>query len=68
VKKGVNWALRRLGGRSPALHAASVALAKRLAASTDPAPRWIGADALRALAKGQPAEARARKAGAPRAR
>lgn len=62
VKKGVNWALRRLGGRSPALHAASVALAKRLAASADPAPRWVGADALRALAKGKPAEARAHKA------
>ncbi|MET0552496.1 MAG: DNA alkylation repair protein [Vicinamibacteria bacterium] len=67
VKKGVNWALRRLGGHSPALHAAAVALAKRLAASPDPAPRWIGADALRALAKGRPAEARARKAGARKA-
>jgi 3-methyladenine DNA glycosylase AlkD len=64
VKKGVNWALRRLGGRSPALHAASTALARRLAASPAAAPRWVGADALRALAKGQPAERRARKAGA----
>jgi hypothetical protein len=67
VKKGVNWALRRLGGHSPALRAASVALAKRLAASPDPAPRWVGADALRALAKGTPAEARAKRAGARKA-
>jgi 3-methyladenine DNA glycosylase AlkD len=64
VKKGVSWALRRLGGRSPALYAASVALATRLAASTEPAPRWVGSDALRALAKGKPAEARAKKAAA----
>jgi 3-methyladenine DNA glycosylase AlkD len=67
VKKGASWALRRLGGRSPALYAASVALAKRLAASSEPAPRWVGADALRALAKGKPAEGRARKAAAKKA-
>lgn len=59
VKKGVSWALRRLGGRSPALRAASIAVAKRLAASPDPAPRWVGNGALRALAKGTPAEKRA---------
>ena len=49
VKKGVSWALRSLGHRSAALHAASVALARRLAASDDPAARWVGKDALRDL-------------------
>lgn len=50
VKKGVNWALRGVGERSVALNEAAVALAKKLAASKDPAPRWIGKDALRQLA------------------
>jgi 3-methyladenine DNA glycosylase AlkD len=49
VKKGANWALRAVGRRSPALHAAAVALARRLAASEDAAPRWVGKDALREL-------------------
>ena len=50
VKKGVNWALRGVGERSPALNQAAVALARKLAAAEDPAPRWIGKDALRQLA------------------
>lgn len=49
VKKAVNWALRSIGKRNPALHRRAVAVAKRLAASPDPAPRWIGKDALREL-------------------
>jgi 3-methyladenine DNA glycosylase AlkD len=49
VKKGVNWALRGVGRRSAKLNKASIALAKKLAASEDPAPRWIGKDALREL-------------------
>lgn len=49
VKKGVNWALRGIGRRSPSLNAASIALAKKLAARADAAPRWIGKDALRDL-------------------
>ncbi len=49
VKKGVSWALRGVGRRSPALNKASVSLAKRLAAREEPAPRWIGKDALREL-------------------
>jgi 3-methyladenine DNA glycosylase AlkD len=49
VKKGVNWALRGVGERNPALNAASVALAMKLAASADAAPRWVGKDALRQL-------------------
>jgi 3-methyladenine DNA glycosylase AlkD len=50
VKKGVNWALRGIGSRNPALNEAAIALARKLAASPDPAPRWIGKDALRQLA------------------
>jgi 3-methyladenine DNA glycosylase AlkD len=49
VKKGVSWALRSVGARSPALHAASVELATKLAASSDPTARWIGKDSLRDL-------------------
>jgi 3-methyladenine DNA glycosylase AlkD len=49
VKKGVSWALRGIGRRSPKLNKSSIALAKRLAASKDAAPRWIGKDALREL-------------------
>jgi 3-methyladenine DNA glycosylase AlkD len=51
VKKGVSWALRSVGRRSAKLHAACVALARRLAASTDASERWVGNDALRDLTK-----------------
>jgi 3-methyladenine DNA glycosylase AlkD len=54
VKKGVSWALRGMGRRSPALHKASLALAKKLAAYEEPAPRWIGKDALRELTRIKP--------------
>jgi 3-methyladenine DNA glycosylase AlkD len=49
VMKGVSWALRGIGRRSVKLNAASLALAKKLAASEAAAPRWIGKDALREL-------------------
>jgi 3-methyladenine DNA glycosylase AlkD len=49
VKKGVSWALRTIGRRNPELYAASVSLARRLAASPSAAPRWVGKDALREL-------------------
>ncbi|HWP08294.1 MAG TPA: DNA alkylation repair protein [Polyangiaceae bacterium] len=49
VKKAVNWALRSVGKRNAALHAASVAVARRLASSDDAAARWVGKDALREL-------------------
>jgi 3-methyladenine DNA glycosylase AlkD len=49
VKKGVNWALRCIGKESPALNKAAVAVARRLAESKEPAPRWVGKDALREL-------------------
>jgi 3-methyladenine DNA glycosylase AlkD len=50
VKKAVSWALRAVGARSRALHAACLELAGRLvtAGST---PRWVGKDALRDLTR-----------------
>jgi 3-methyladenine DNA glycosylase AlkD len=47
VKKGVSWALRTIGRRSPALRKSAIAVARRLAASEAAAPRWVGKDALR---------------------
>lgn len=49
VKKAVNWALRTIGKKNPALHAAAVEVAARLAALPQAAPRWVGKDALREL-------------------
>lgn len=51
VKKGVSWALRAIGHRSLALHAAAVDLAGRLARSDDTTARWVGKDALRDLSR-----------------
>jgi 3-methyladenine DNA glycosylase AlkD len=51
VKKGVSWALRAVGERNAALHAAAVALARRLAASPEATARWVGKDALKDLTK-----------------
>jgi 3-methyladenine DNA glycosylase AlkD len=49
VKKGVSWALRRIGRRNSALNEAAVKLARRLLASAAPAARWVGRDALKEL-------------------
>ena len=49
VKKAVNMALRAIAKRNPALNAAATTVARRLADSPGPAPRWIGKDALREL-------------------
>ena len=51
VKKGVSWALRHIGHRSAALHAAALKTAKRLAKADDPTKRWVGRDALRDLTR-----------------
>jgi 3-methyladenine DNA glycosylase AlkD len=51
VKKGVSWALRGIGHRNQPLHAASVALARRLAESEDRTERWVGKDVLRDLTR-----------------
>ncbi len=63
VKKAVNWALRNIGKRNPALHAAAVACGERIRATANRraggerggepavrAARWVAADALRELA------------------
>ena len=47
VRKAVNMGLRAIGKRNPALHAAAVAVARRLADSGQPGARWVGKDALR---------------------
>ncbi len=49
VKKAVSMALRATGKRNANLHAAAVAVAKRLSASANPTARWVGKDALREL-------------------
>jgi len=49
VRKAVNWALRQIGKRSMSLHAPALALAEKLAASSDKTARWIGKDAVREL-------------------
>ena len=51
VKKGISWALRGIGHRSPDLHAAATALATKLATSTHPVHRWLGKDTLRDLTR-----------------
>ncbi len=51
VKKGVNWALRSVAQRRPRLYRPALAVARRLAASADGAPRWVGQDAVRDLSR-----------------
>ena len=53
VKKAVNMALRAIGKRNPALRAAALETAGRLATSPLPAARWVGADAQRELSRRQ---------------
>jgi 3-methyladenine DNA glycosylase AlkD len=50
VKKGVNWALRRIGTRNLALNAAALEVAKRLSQSDEASCRWVGKGALGQLA------------------
>ena len=49
VKKAVSMALRAVGKRNPALHAAALKTSERLALSASESARWIGKDALREL-------------------
>ncbi len=51
VKKGVSWALRHLGHRNAALHAAAVRTATKLSTSANATERWVGKDALRDLTR-----------------
>ena len=49
VKKAVNMSLRAIGKRNPGLNSAAVEVARRLADSPQPSPRWVGKDALKEL-------------------
>jgi len=49
VRKAVNWALRNIGKRSQTCFASAMALAEKLANTTDKTARWIGKDAVRDL-------------------
>jgi 3-methyladenine DNA glycosylase AlkD len=49
VKKAVNWALRNIGKRNPALNRAAIGAAREMAKLDSKAARWIAADAIREL-------------------
>ena len=49
VKKAVNWALRQIGKRNPALRRAALAEARRIARLDCASARWIARDARREL-------------------
>lgn len=49
VRKGASWALRQIGKRNDALHAAAVRVARSLAQEDTPGSRWVGRDVLREL-------------------
>lgn len=63
VKKGVNWALRSIGKRSIDIHGAALAVAERLAQSTDKTARWIGKDAVKELSDARTLERLAARKG-----
>ena len=66
VKKAVNMALRAVGKRNPALNAAAVEAATRLAGSSDATARWIGRHALTELASPAMTARLAKRARPPR--
>lgn len=49
VRKAVNWALRQVGKRSPALRQDAIRCAEDIRRIGTPAARWIAADAVREL-------------------
>lgn len=49
VRKAVNWALRQIGKKNPALNTEAVRIARQLSAGKTAAARWIGNDALKDL-------------------
>ncbi len=51
VKKAVNWALRGIGKRNPALRKGAIKLANQIQKINSKSARWIAADALRELQK-----------------
>ena len=64
VRKAVNWALRQVGKRSPALRVQALAVAQRLAGSPVGTARWIGRDAAKELSDPVQVARVNRKAGA----
>jgi len=51
VKKAVNWALRQIGKRNPALGVAAIETASRISRQNNKAAKWIAADAIKELKK-----------------
>jgi len=51
VRKAVNWALRQIGKRNPALCRAAISEARRIEQLETKSARWIARDALRELAR-----------------
>lgn len=49
VKKAINWALRHIGKRNPALNAAAIETAREISGIDSKSARWIASDALREL-------------------
>ena len=49
VRKAVNWALRQIGKRNPALNRRAIQTAKAVHSLNSRSARWIAADALREL-------------------
>jgi 3-methyladenine DNA glycosylase AlkD len=49
VKKAVNWALRQIGKRNPALNKKAIEAAKEIQKVDSRSSRWISSDALREL-------------------
>jgi 3-methyladenine DNA glycosylase AlkD len=49
VKKAVNWALRQIGKRNPALYTEALKYAYRIKDMDSKSARWIAADAIREL-------------------
>ena len=51
VKKAVNWALRGIGKRNPALRVRAIAVAEEMQQMPSSAARWNAKDAIRELKK-----------------
>lgn len=49
VKKAVNWALRQIGKRNPALNKKAIAVSEEIVTMNSKSARWIASDALREL-------------------
>ena len=54
VKKAVNWALRQIGKRNPALNYLAVEIAKQIALQNSRSAKWIAQNALSELQKWKP--------------